>query len=47
VEVIADREQPAGKAKFEWDASGNPSGVYLIRASAGVNVMTAKLLLLK
>lgn len=47
VEVIADQEQPAGKAKFEWDASGNSSGVYLIRASAGDNVLTAKLLLLK
>lgn len=47
VAVIADGERPAGVHQDAWDASSQPSGVYLCRLTSGGFSQTRKLLLLR
>ncbi len=45
--TIADGVFAAGEQRFEWDVSGVPSGVYLVRLQAGGIVQTAKVVVVK
>ncbi len=47
VATLADGEFPAGKTSLAWDATGHPSGIYLVRADFGEKTETRKLILLK
>jgi hypothetical protein len=47
VATLVDKELQAGTHRVEWDASGQPSGVYFYRLSAGDFVQVRKLLLLR
>lgn len=47
VATLADREFPAGKTDLSWDATGHPSGIYLVGADFGAKTETRKLILLK
>jgi hypothetical protein len=47
VTLITDRLESAGELKLTWDASGQASGVYLVRAVSGNTTESTKLLLLK
>jgi hypothetical protein len=47
VATLADEERPAGTYRFQFNAAGLPSGVYLSRLSAGSFVATQKMLLTK
>ncbi len=47
VAVLVDATMNAGRHTVAWDASGLPSGVYIVRLTAGGKVMTGKATLLK
>ena len=47
VVTLADERLEAGQHTYQWDASGNASGVYFYRLSAEGKVETKKMLLLK
>jgi len=47
VATLVDERLEAGAHSLVWDASGQASGVYLYRLSAGEFVETKKMLLLK
>jgi hypothetical protein len=47
VESIEQPNQPAGLGQITWDASGEPSGVYFYRLSAGNEQKTGRMVLLK
>lgn len=47
VTTLASEDLPAGNYSREWNASGNPSGVYFYRLQAGTFTETKKLLLQK
>ena len=47
VATLVDGVMPAGTHSVRFDASGLPSGVYLVRLEAGGEVMTSKVTLLK
>jgi subtilisin family serine protease len=47
VSVLAEGEFPAGSHDVSWDASGLPSGMYLLRLSTGDATATTKVVLLK
>ncbi|RJP78805.1 MAG: T9SS C-terminal target domain-containing protein [Candidatus Zixiibacteriota bacterium] len=44
---LAQGSYPAGQWEVTWDAAGLPSGIYLLRLSAGSQAQTVKALLLK
>ncbi|MDP8240826.1 MAG: T9SS type A sorting domain-containing protein [Candidatus Hatepunaea meridiana] len=44
---LVDKPMTSGKYSVSWDASDLPSGIYMCRLSAGSNVKTAKLALVK
>ncbi|KAA3635916.1 MAG: PKD domain-containing protein [Calditrichaeota bacterium] len=47
VEVLASGQFSAGHHSVTWDASSNPSGIYLYRLTAGDKVETKKMVLMK
>ena len=47
VATLVDENLPAGNHIVEWDATGQPSGVYFYRLQAGDFVETRKLVLLR
>lgn len=47
VATLANGEFSAGKLDLAWDATGHPSGIYLVRADFGAKTETRKLILLK
>ncbi len=47
VDVLVDREMPAGYHRVDWNASQYASGVYFYRIKAGEFLETRKMLLLK
>ena len=47
VVTLVSEKLPAGKYKYEWDASGMASGVYLYRLEAGNQVEVRKMVLMK
>jgi 5'-nucleotidase / UDP-sugar diphosphatase len=47
VATIINRELPAGNYKYQWNASGLASGVYIYRLQAGSFIDTKKLILMK
>ncbi|NQS98018.1 MAG: T9SS type A sorting domain-containing protein [candidate division Zixibacteria bacterium] len=47
VSRLFDGFQPAGKHQTTFDASGLPSGIYFVRLSAGNNIQTQKIALVK
>ena len=47
VESLVSGDQVAGSYNISWDAGQEPSGVYLLQVSAGDQVETQKLLLVK
>ncbi len=47
VTTLVNEEKEPGEYTIEWDASNIPSGVYFYKLSAGKNVDTKKLLLMK
>ncbi len=47
VDVLEDGSQQAGYHQIIWNASNQPSGLYLVRMSAGDNSTVQKVLLLK
>jgi hypothetical protein len=47
VATLAGGERTAGLHSVQWEASGNPAGVYFCRLKAGKSVATMKMLLLR
>jgi hypothetical protein len=47
VAVLVNTTMSAGRHSVAWDAAGLPSGVYMVRLTAGGKVMTGKATLLK
>lgn len=47
IETLADGHVEAGRHSIEWDASGYSSGLYFYRLTAGENVFTRRMTLLK
>ncbi|MEJ2636434.1 MAG: T9SS type A sorting domain-containing protein [Calditrichia bacterium] len=47
VATLVSEKLIAGQYKYDWDASGLASGVYLYRIEAGSFIETRKLILLK
>jgi len=47
VSTLVNGAMSAGRHSLAWDASGLPSGVYMLRLTAGGKVMTGKVTLLK
>jgi hypothetical protein len=47
IAIVHAGAMQAGHHEITWDASGMPSGVYLVRLSAGENVATTKVVLLR
>lgn len=47
VDILYDNVAAAGELKLHWNAKGNPSGIYLIKAMNGEQTSTVKAVLLK
>jgi hypothetical protein len=47
VATLVNEMMPAGKYEATWNAAGFPSGVYMIRLSAGEQSATRKVVLMK
>ena len=47
VTSLVNQTQPAGSYEVSWDATGQVSGVYFYRLTAGTSVETRKLVLLR
>ncbi|MGB6123002.1 MAG: T9SS type A sorting domain-containing protein [Bacteroidota bacterium] len=47
VASLVEGDHSAGTFKTAWDASGQPSGVYFYRLTAGDSVQTRKMMLMK
>ena len=47
VETLAAEELSAGSYKYEWDAKGLTSGIYLYQLKSGNYIETNKMILLK
>jgi hypothetical protein len=47
IETIVNDKMEPGYYKYQWNASGNASGIYFYRLTAGSFVSTKKLILLK
>ena len=47
IETLINEEKPAGTYELNWNAASLPSGVYFYQLSAGNNVRTRKLILMK
>jgi len=47
VETLIDKQLKHGKHKIKWNASNQPSGIYIAKLSAGNQVQTQKLVLVK
>ena len=47
VDWLFSGDQFAGSHQVIWDASGHPSGIYLVRLNTGDLVETQKVMLLK
>jgi hypothetical protein len=47
IESFGKPNQPAGVGQITWDASGEPSGVYFYRLSAGIDQKTGRMVLMK
>jgi hypothetical protein len=47
VATVVNQLSTAGKHTVQWDASGLPSGVYVYRLHAGIQVSAKKMILLK
>jgi hypothetical protein len=47
VATLVSERLTAGKYKYDWDASGLASGVYLYRLQAGDYIQTRKMVLLR
>jgi len=45
--TLVNEKQPPGEYSIRFDGSGLPAGVYLVRLQAGVQVETAKLIVMK
>lgn len=44
LETLAGTKNPAGSHRVEWEATGLPAGIYLLRIQMGNTVMTEKLI---
>jgi hypothetical protein len=47
VATLVDDEKPAGTYEVEWDASGLPSGVYIVTLNSYTTMINTKMILLK
>jgi hypothetical protein len=47
VAVLVNERTPAGTFTVTWDATSEPTGVYLYKLSAGTNTQTRKMVLAK
>ena len=47
VQTLAEGQMEANVYSLTWDASDVPSGMYFVRAEAGADVQTQKLMLVK